>query len=124
MITETCDARKRRIVPDEAWGMLSRGRQVTVAKGRKISAFTPNEEQRETLLKAAMGPSGNLRAPTLRIGDRYLVGYNTEMYNHEFAGANQDSADEVKKAAARAISSPPGRTSNSPGGRTERRREP
>ncbi len=27
-----------------------------------------------------MGPSGNLRAPTFKLGNRYLVGFNDEMY--------------------------------------------
>lgn len=27
-----------------------------------------------------MGPSGNLRAPTFRIGNHYLVGFSEEMY--------------------------------------------
>ncbi len=27
-----------------------------------------------------MGPSGNLRAPTFRLGNHYLVGFNPEMY--------------------------------------------
>jgi hypothetical protein len=27
-----------------------------------------------------MGPSGNLRAPTFKVGEDYLVGFNEEMY--------------------------------------------
>ena len=42
--------------------------------------FAPDEENREEILKAAMGRSGNLRAPTIRIGDRLLIGYNDDMY--------------------------------------------
>jgi hypothetical protein len=30
-----------------------------------------------------MGPSGNLRAPTLQIGDRFIIGFNAEMYEKE-----------------------------------------
>ncbi len=28
-----------------------------------------------------MGPSGNLRAPTLRCGDDVIVGFNAELYS-------------------------------------------
>jgi hypothetical protein len=27
-----------------------------------------------------MGPSGNLRAPTYRVKDRIIIGFNAEMY--------------------------------------------
>ena len=27
-----------------------------------------------------MGPSGNLRAPTYRVGDRFIVGFNLDLY--------------------------------------------
>jgi hypothetical protein len=27
-----------------------------------------------------MGPSGNLRAPTYRAGDRFVIGFNAELY--------------------------------------------
>lgn len=30
-----------------------------------------------------MGPSGNLRAPTFKVGDTYLVGFNEEMYEEQ-----------------------------------------
>jgi hypothetical protein len=27
-----------------------------------------------------MGPSGNLRAPTYRAGDQFVIGFNAELY--------------------------------------------
>ena len=35
----------------------------------------------EELLKLVLGPTGNLRAPTLRVGKALVVGFNEEMYN-------------------------------------------
>jgi hypothetical protein len=32
-----------------------------------------------------MGPSGNLRAPTLRCGNRILIGFHEELYSALFA---------------------------------------
>jgi hypothetical protein len=34
----------------------------------------------QTLIEHMLGPTGNLRAPTLRIGATLLVGYNDEVY--------------------------------------------
>jgi arsenate reductase-like glutaredoxin family protein len=37
------------------------------------------------LLKAMLGPTGNLRAPTLRVGKTLLIGFNEQMYQGVFA---------------------------------------
>lgn len=56
--------------------------RVVAAKGRNLVAFdmkkAPPDD--ETLLAAMLGPTGNLRAPTLRVGRTLLVGFNEEMY--------------------------------------------
>ena len=31
-----------------------------------------------------MGPSGNLRAPTLKLNDRFIIGFNAELYQISF----------------------------------------
>jgi hypothetical protein len=36
--------------------------------------------------KAVIGPSGNLRAPTLRCGKTWLVGFHEEAYGERFGG--------------------------------------
>lgn len=38
----------------------------------------------ETLAAHLLGPSGNLKAPTLRIGDTLLVGFGAEAYRQVF----------------------------------------
>ena len=38
----------------------------------------------EMLLKAMLGPTGNLRAPTVRKGTTLLVGFNEETYRDAF----------------------------------------
>lgn len=42
-----------------------------------------------TLLKAMLGPTGNLRAPTLRIGRTLLVGFNEDAYAAALAGGGR-----------------------------------
>lgn len=57
---------------------------IFVAKGKKWLELAPVEENREVLLKSAMGRSGNLRAPTLTVNDKMIVGYSEAMYGHIF----------------------------------------
>ena len=38
------------------------------------------------LRAAVIGPSGNLRAPTLRVGKTWLVGFSEEAYAEKFGG--------------------------------------
>jgi len=42
--------------------------------------FVPATDGKEAILQQAMGPSGNLRAPTYRVKDRFIVGFNAELY--------------------------------------------
>lgn len=74
------DARKERIDSDQAWTMLKTARSVTVAKGKKFQKLSPASDGQDVILKQAMGPSGNLRAPTYRVGDEYVIGFNAELY--------------------------------------------
>ena len=77
---EVADARKASLAEEEAWQVLAAAREIIVAKGKKRMVFDPLRDSRETILKETLGRSGTLRAPTLRIGDRLLVGYNDELY--------------------------------------------
>lgn len=62
--------------------LLQGVRTLIVSKGRKTENFdlARNRPDDQTLLKHMLGPTGNLRAPTLRIGATLLVGYNEETY--------------------------------------------
>jgi hypothetical protein len=53
---------------------------VFVAKGKKVSAFEPAGKANKALLDAMLGPTGNLRAPTIRRGKVVLVGFNEELF--------------------------------------------
>ncbi|ADD69357.1 hypothetical protein Dacet_2599 [Denitrovibrio acetiphilus DSM 12809] len=80
-VKETVEARKIKIEPDEAWEMLSSGKKIIVAKGNKFVETDTADADRFDILQIAMGRSGTLRAPTIRIGDTWIVGYNEEVYN-------------------------------------------
>ncbi len=53
---------------------------IVVAKGKSVATFQPNEVDRDSVLKAVLGRSGSLRAPTIRTGNVFYVGYNDTLY--------------------------------------------
>jgi hypothetical protein len=53
---------------------------VIVAKGKKRSDFAGGKATKD-VVDAMLGPTGNLRAPTLRIGKTVVVGFNDEVYS-------------------------------------------
>jgi len=54
-----------------------------VAKGKKVTTVDLKKDRpdQDTLESLMLGPTGNLRAPTLRIGKSLLVGFNEEVYD-------------------------------------------
>ncbi|MGK0201366.1 MAG: hypothetical protein ACI89X_000938 [Planctomycetota bacterium] len=57
-----------------------------VAKGKKVLTFEPKKDSfdNDEFQKVAIGPSGNLRAPTLRVGKTWFVGFSEEAYGEQF----------------------------------------
>ncbi|HXD87014.1 MAG TPA: ArsC family (seleno)protein [Urbifossiella sp.] len=81
-VKETVDARTVRYGDDEALALLEGIQTLTAMRGARIETFDlKNDRPDDTALMAKLiGPSGNLRAPTARIGSTLLVGYNPEAY--------------------------------------------
>ena len=77
------DARKERMDATAVWELMGSAARIVVAKGRRVETFIPAEDEREAILKAVMGRSGSLRAPTVRNGDIFLVGFNAALYETE-----------------------------------------
>lgn len=50
-----------------------------VAKGKQVSEF-PGGKASKDVIEAMLGPTGNLRAPTIRRGKTVLVGFNEELF--------------------------------------------
>jgi hypothetical protein len=67
---------------EEALALARSVERIVVAKGKKVVTFDmkgdPPDE--ETLLAHLLGPTGNLRAPTLRHGKTLLVGFSDAAY--------------------------------------------
>ena len=77
------DARKEKMDAGMVWELMGNAARIVVAKGKRIETFVPTEETQASILKAVMGRSGSLRAPTMRSGDVFLVGFNAALYETE-----------------------------------------
>lgn len=79
-------ANRTKLGAEDALRLAREARTVIVAKGKKIVTFdmktAPPDDA--TLLAALLGPTGNLRAPTVRRGTTLLVGFNEEAYTRIF----------------------------------------
>jgi len=60
--------------------------EIYAAKGKKITHVNVKKEKpdAETLGKLLLGPTGNLRAPTLRKGKTLVVGFDEKTYREVF----------------------------------------
>jgi arsenate reductase-like glutaredoxin family protein len=76
------DAKKATIKGDAALGVLKDVDQLYVAKGKRVVHVDLKREKppRAQLLGLLLGPTGNLRAPTLRKGRTLIVGYDEATY--------------------------------------------
>lgn len=79
-IGEEVNASKETISGEDVWSLFKEAPLVIVASGKKILEFDPQTADREEFLKKVTGRTGNLRAPALRIGSNYYIGFNEELY--------------------------------------------
>jgi hypothetical protein len=84
-VGEQTQAEKKRIGPDEALGLLKGATRLVAMKGKKVVEFDLVKDRPDdaTLLGHLIGPTGNLRAPTARVGTTLMVGFNEEAYRKE-----------------------------------------
>ncbi len=70
-VRETVDAKKQRFGEQDLPALFKGARRIVVCKGAKVTELAP-----ATLdIAAVLGPSGNLRAPTARVGKDWYVGF-------------------------------------------------
>ncbi len=74
----------QKLARSDAAAMAKKASKVIVAKGKKVSEFAPGGKAPKACVDAMLGPTGNLRAPTLRVGKTVLVGFNEEVYEGVF----------------------------------------
>jgi hypothetical protein len=78
--TEVTSASKK--LPREAAVSLAKGAsRVIIAKGKQVQEFETGGKASKAVVDAMLGPTGNLRAPVLRVGKTVLVGFNEESWS-------------------------------------------
>lgn len=76
------DARKTRMGEDEALKLAGQVDEIFATKGTKVVHLDLKKDKpdKDTLIALLIGPSGNLRAPTLKVGKKLLVGFDEDAY--------------------------------------------
>ncbi|MEK6260540.1 MAG: ArsC family (seleno)protein [Planctomycetota bacterium] len=81
------DARKTPLVETDALKLVSQANDLYVTRGTKVIHIDVKRERPddETLLGLLIGPSGKLRAPTIKLGKTLVVGFDQATYEKVFA---------------------------------------
>jgi arsenate reductase-like glutaredoxin family protein len=87
-VSTTTDAKKEKRGRDEALALARAVETVVVGKGKKVVTFdmknAPPDD--DTLAAQILGPTGNLKAPTLRVGNTLVVGFSEDAYRQVLRG--------------------------------------
>ena len=83
---DVCEAipASRKLQATDARNLLKSGSRLIVAKGKKLREFSVAKSIPKEALVAMLGPTGNLRAPTIRVGKTLLVGFNQDAFSDFF----------------------------------------
>ena len=76
------DARKTTLKEKEALALIGGVDEICASKGKQVTHLDLKKEKPDaaTLKSLLLGPTGNLRAPTLRKGRTLLVGFDETFY--------------------------------------------
>lgn len=76
------NATKERIGEDALEELFDGAKKIVAAKGKRVTVLEPGKDSDAlaALADVALGPTGNLRAPTLRVGKTWLIGFNEDEY--------------------------------------------
>ncbi len=79
---EQIDAKKTKIDKSDALRLVGDVDEIVASKGKRVVKINLEKEQpnAEFLASLLLGPTGNLRAPTLRVGKTLLVGFDEAAY--------------------------------------------
>lgn len=83
---EQIDARKKKMPADDALALAKQVDRIVAAKGSKVVTFDlqTDKPDAESLKAVLLGPTGNLRAPTFRVGRTLVVGFHEATYRSVF----------------------------------------
>ncbi|MCH2410006.1 hypothetical protein MK292_04190 [Myxococcota bacterium] len=82
-IKETVSASKK-LGEADARDLLKSASKLVVAKGKKLSESAVPQRVTKELVASLLGPTGNLRAPCLKVGKTLIVGFNEQAFGKLF----------------------------------------
>ena len=77
-------APKHKFDRDQSLELMTQADTVLVAKGKKLLRFEMASADSDELAGVILGRSGTLRAPAIRVGKTFLVGFHAEAYTEIF----------------------------------------
>jgi hypothetical protein len=85
-VKEEVDAGKVRLGAKEALELARGADKVVALRGPKVVVFDLRRDRPgdDELLAVLLGPTGNLRAPTLKVGRTLVVGFGESAYGELF----------------------------------------
>lgn len=79
-IGEEVNAAKNTIKADSVWEVVGNADKIVVTSGKKILEYNPASDDKDEIVAKISGRTGNLRAPALRLGNSYYIGFNEALY--------------------------------------------
>ena len=67
----------------EARKLIRDAGTIFIAKGKKLDEFAGGKATKN-IVEKTVGATGNLRAPTIRVGKKLIVGFNEDLYTKVF----------------------------------------
>lgn len=83
-IVEEISASKKLGEP-EAENLLGKASEIVIFKGKNINSFIIKNEKKGSITPLMVGPTGNLRAPTIIYKNLLIVGFNEDKFNEIFS---------------------------------------
>ena len=80
MVKEEIPA-SRKLGASDAKAIAKESSRVYVAKGKKLDLFEMKSAKIGEVVEKMLGPTGNLRAPTMRVGKTTVVGFNEDTFS-------------------------------------------
>ncbi|HMY15321.1 MAG TPA: ArsC family (seleno)protein [Polyangium sp.] len=94
-IGETADANKSKLDHAAAIAMARQVERVISTKGKKrVELDMRQKPSDEEVLALLLGPTGNIRAPLIRVGKTLVAGFDPDVYN----GALSSGPSKPKRA--------------------------
>ncbi|MBX9724532.1 MAG: hypothetical protein K2X81_24205 [Candidatus Obscuribacterales bacterium] len=94
----TVDAKKQTLGRNEALVLAKTAKEIYSMKGNKLIHIDmcENAPSEKELLEAMLGPTGNLRAPSIKLDDTLIIGFNEETFSKLFSSSAKIPAKVLK----------------------------